>query len=118
MKKNNLLVIFWCAIFSTFALPHNSIAEDNGAWCSGGKIILSGSSTTQKQIFLYHQRNDCGPWPAYTSWWFNLDDSGGNANAMLAAALTAHATGKTVTVVPKNGLFAQNGTLVQVFVAN
>ena len=116
MKKNNLLVIFWCAILSTFTFSHYSFAEDNGGWCSGAKIILSGSSTNQKQLLLQHQRNDCGPWPANTPWWFNLDNSGGNASAMLAVALTAQAGGKTVTVAPQNG-FSPYGTLVQVFLA-
>ncbi len=115
--KKKLLLHFGFFIFLTFALTHSCFAESNGAYCSGAKVLLSGSSTNQKQLLLQHQRIDCGEWPANTPKWFSLDNSGNNANAMLAAALTAHATGKTVTVAPNDGKFGANAILVQVFCA-
>lgn len=118
MKKSKLFLKAGCFICLTFLLSNSSFAEENGRYCSGAKVLLSGAGTTQKLVLLQHQRTDCGQWPPNTPRWFALDESGNNGNPMLAAAFTAHASGKTLTVAPNDAVFGLNAKLIQVFLSN
>jgi hypothetical protein len=78
----------------------NSYAE-NG-FCSGGKVLQAGArSTGGKFVQILNTRTDCGTpvWPQNTARTFFLDDTGAQANAMLAAALSAQATGTRVVII-------------------
>lgn len=100
------------SIFLMCASWGNAYAENDGDWCTGVIVLGAGANTTSKVVRLKHTRSDCGAeWPANTPRWFILDDSHSNASAMLAAALTAQATGKTLIVVARNQIFTENNTL-------
>ena len=119
MNKRKLLSTMVFFVFFTFSLWGNASAEDNGAWCSTVKVLAAGASSASKVIYAQNPRTDCGSsWPANTSKWFVLDDSGSNASAMLAVALTAQATGKTVTLVGTNGVFSDWSVLTHVSIVS
>lgn len=113
MKK--ILTVLSCSVFFMLTLWSNASAENNGEWCSDVKVIEAGATSTAKAIYVMNQRTDCGPdWALNTGRWFVLDDSGSNANAMLAAVLTAQASGRTITIVGKDRLFTMWNELVHV----
>lgn len=115
MNARKMVSAMSCFVFFMFAFLGDAFAENDGDWCTGVKILGAGANTNSKMILLIHTRTDCGAeWPPNTQRWFSLDDSGSNASAMLAAALTAQATGKTLIVVGKNGLFTDWNALTHV----
>ena len=115
MNTRRLISAMYFVVFFAFALCDNASAENDGDWCSNVKVLGAGASSTSKLIYVRNQRSDCGSeWPLNTQRWFVLDDSGSNASAMLAAALTAEATGRTIVIIGKDRLFNEMNVLVQV----
>lgn len=100
-----------------FATTGIGFAQDG--YCSGVVVKEVGAKvdggTPINVVSLINKRSDCGDWPENATYWFVLDSA--NADAMLAAALTAKSLGKTVTVVSKTGNVYQSwGTLIHLSV--
>ena len=82
------------------AMVLNASAEDG--FCSEVEVIYAGAEVTDKVVKLKNTRADCGNWPQNAELVFILDNSTGNANAMLAAAFEALVSAERVTVEPQS----------------
>ena len=98
MMIKKLLMGF--GLCSVLAFPAtNALAN-----CSA-EVIQAGSANAGKVVKLKNiSLANCGTWAMQQERYFLLDNTtAGNANGMLAAALSAQASGNTVFVIPKAG---------------
>lgn len=96
--KNFAITLVLCSLF---ALPMANIASAEVNYCSGVEILSAGSSTSGgKMVLLKNNREDCGNWALDSALWFMLDDSTGQANSMLATALTALTNETALSINP------------------
>lgn len=75
----------------------NSYAE--AGFCSRVKVLQAGARAGQKFVQVQTTRNDCVGWALNSTRILFLSDTNLQANAMLAAALSAQATGGMVLVI-------------------
>ncbi|BHH85099.1 hypothetical protein [Desulforhopalus sp. 52FAK] len=99
LYKLILLSTFATAFF--FATFQSSFAQDG--YCSDVIVTSVGANNIGTIVQAQNTRSDCGDWERFAYKWFYVDNSGGNANVMVAAAMTAMAMESTVTVVHKSG---------------
>ncbi len=114
--KNLTVALSFCSLFA-LSSAQDSFAEN--AYCSGVEVIFAGSHSLGKIVNLKNTRTDCGNWALGSTLFFLLDDSTKNANAMLAAALSAQASGGTVLIVPidgsQGGIYSNYSTLTALY---
>ena len=93
-------ILMGFGLCSLLAFP----ATNAQANCSA-QVIQAGSANAGKVVKLKNiSIANCGTWIVQQDRYFLLDNTAaGNANGMLAAALSAQASGNTVFVVPKAG---------------
>ncbi len=98
IKKN----IIGLVLFAALVVPAKSYAESG--FCSNVEVIKVGAKDTGKVVLLKNTNttSTCGNWPLNESRWFVLDNTNGEANSMLAAAILAKSTGQKVLVASKN----------------
>ncbi len=101
------LVIFATNAYSENGFCSNVTVAKAGASDSGPAVALTNTNTTSQ----------CGNWVQGSTLWFKLDNTNNTANAMLAAALSAKASGQKITVVSKSGnTYASWGNLTAVYI--
>jgi hypothetical protein len=109
MTKKLLMSLGVCSLLAFPAINANALG-----FCTDTQVLLAGSNSTGKVVQLKNTSNaTCGTnWASGATQLFYLDNVTGNANAMLAAALSAQASGAKVYVVLKAGdAFNQWSTL-------
>ncbi|TKB09921.1 hypothetical protein [Desulforhopalus sp. IMCC35007] len=114
----NLLTLTSYILVVIFATSQICLAQ-NG-YCTNVKVISVGAKTSGKIMLLQNTRTDCGDWASGEAGqkWFFVDDANGNANGMVAAALTALTLDSSVTVVSKTANTYTNwGSLIHVSVS-
>jgi hypothetical protein len=114
MTKRRKITLLCASIFITlFATCQISSAESG--YCTSVKVLSAGSKVDGQLVLLQNTRSDCGTWPKDSKRWLYLDDTENNANAMLAAAMTAMALDGTVVIIPKSDeSYSNNSTLIHV----
>ncbi len=81
-------------------------------FCSNVKVVQAGARNAGKFVQLHNNRADCGDWPQNTRRMFFFNDATAQANGMLAAALSAQATGTNVLIVATvPDVYTNGGTL-------
>ncbi len=113
MAKKILLGLGLCSLL---AFPATHANAENG-FCSGVEVLQAGAHNLGKVVLLKNTRADCGNWGQGTQQFFFLDNSAGQANAMLASALAAQASGLTVTVFKPNNSYTSYSTLAGIYAA-
>lgn len=112
MKAKKILV--GLGLCSLLAFPATYVTA---ATCSNVQVLEAGGTAIGKVVKLKNMTGaQCGTnWAANAEVYFLLDTTSANANSMLAAALSAQATGSNVLVVNKSGdsfaQWSQIGTL-------
>jgi hypothetical protein len=115
-RLNKLMLLATCTIGLFLATSQSSFAQ-NG-YCSDVIVTSVGANNTGRIIQAQNTRSDCGDWERFVYKWFYVDNSGGNANVMVAAAMTAMTLETSVTVVSKSGnAYPSWGTLMHVSAA-
>jgi hypothetical protein len=113
MAKKMLLGLGLCSLL---AFPATNANAESG-FCSGAEVLQAGSHNLGKVVLLRNTRTDCGNWAQNAQTFFFLDNSAQQANAMLASALSAQASGAAVTIFKPNNSYTAYSTVVGLYSA-
>ena len=93
----------------------NTFAEVG--FCSNVEVVTAGSAIGGLIVKLRSNRNDCTPaFTTGTELHFILDNTTNKGNGMLAAALSAQASGQKVTIITKvPNTYTNMGNLLAVY---
>ena len=111
MTKKILLGLGLCSLL---AFPVANAQAENG-FCSGGQVLSAGTNLGTISVQILNTRSDCGTWGQGTGRTFFINDTNGQANAMLATALAAQASQATVIVATANPNFTDGSFLTLLF---
>jgi hypothetical protein len=108
----------FCLLAFIFSFSKGEAVAENG-YCSNVEISNAGAGATEKILWLKNTRTDCGNWTKGSTFSFYLDNTSGNASAMLATALSSQAKGTRIIIVPKvANTYNQGSTLIGVYTQN
>jgi hypothetical protein len=118
LNNKQLLTIIFCSLL---VLSISTISYAEESYCSGA-IVLSTAAEVEgpknspiNSVKLQNSRTDCGNWAQGESMWFTLNK--GNANSMLATALSAQISEYSVTITTESGnSYSDGDTLVLISV--
>lgn len=108
-------IVLGLGLCSLLAFPVANAQAEVGGFCTGGVVVAAGAFSGGKAVQIRNTRTDCGTWANGTARNFQLDDSGGQANAMLAAALAAQSAQLPVVIVSQNVNYAEGSKLTLLY---
>jgi hypothetical protein len=111
MTKKILLGLGLCSLLAFPAVN----AQAEAGYCSNGVVTMVGAFEAGNAVTIRNTRTDCVGWANGAVRAFALDDSGGRANEMLAAAMAAQASGGNVLIISQSPTFANNSVLVLLY---
>lgn len=112
INKQLVVLLFSCLLICLI----NTTSHAEESYCSGA-IVLSTAAEVEgpknspiNSVKLQNSRTDCGNWPQGETMWFTLNK--GNANSMLATALSAQFSEYSVTITTESGNSYSDGEIL------
>jgi hypothetical protein len=112
INKQLVALLFSCLLICLI----NTTSHAEESYCSGA-IVLSTAAEVEgpknspiNSVKLENSRTDCGNWPQGETMWFTLNK--GNANSMLATALSAQFSEYSVTITTESGNSYSDGEIL------